>query len=375
MGMGPNIFGHAPEFVTQSVYEDMQNGYCLTGQTEKENEISEFIQKTIPFKRKVRYASSGTEIVQVAIRLARSYTNKNKFLKFEGHYHGWMDSVLYNSHPDITNEENIYQPVAESGGISQGTANEVIIAPWNDIDALENILKNNHHEISSIITEPILWNTNVILPNEGYLEELRLLCDKYNVLLIFDEVGTGFRVALGGAQEIYGVEPDLSTYAKSMAAGFPIAMLAGKPEIMDFMSNGKVVHGGSFNSNVMSVSAAHATLKHLLADKNFYKNLNKNGEKLIDGLRKAALKNNVKILIQGLGSVFYLSFTNTDSIKNYRDHANNVDFEKYKEFSKLMLINGVRLSQNGRWHMSSAHSDEDIKKTIDAAEKSFSELT
>ena len=144
---------------------------------------------------------------------------------------------------------------------------------------------------------------------------------------------------------------------------------------MDFMSNGKVVHGGSFNSNVMSVSATHATLKHLLAEKNFYKDLNKNGEKLIEGLKEAALKNNVSILIQGLGSVFYLSFTNTDSIKNYREHANNVDFEKYKEFSKLMLINGVRLSQNGRWHMSSAHSDEDIKKTINAAEKSFSELS
>ena len=355
MGMGPNIFGHAPEFVTKSVYQDMQNGYCLTGQTEKENEISEFIQKTLPFKRKVRYASSGTEIVQVALRLARSYTNKNKFLKFEGHYHGWMDSVLYNSHPDITNE--------------------VIIAPWNDINALENILKNSHQEISSIITEPILWNTNVILPEDGYLEKLRLLCDKYNILLIFDEVGTGFRVALGGAQEIYGVEPDLSTYAKSMAAGFPIAMLAGKPEIMDYMANGKVVHGGSFNSNVMSVSATHATLKHLLTDKNFYKNLNQNGEKLIEGLKSVALKNNVQILIQGLGSVFYLSFTSSDRIKNYRDHANNVNFEKYKEFAKLMLINGVRLSQNGRWHMSSAHSDEDIKKTIDAADKSFSELT
>ena len=375
MGMGPNIFGHAPEFVTKSVYQDMQNGYCLTGQTEKENEISEFIQKTLPFKRKVRYASSGTEIVQVALRLARSYTNKNKFLKFEGHYHGWMDSVLYNSHPDITNEENIYKPVAESGGISKGTADEVIIAPWNDINALENILKNSHQEISSIITEPILWNTNVILPEDGYLEKLRLLCDKYNILLIFDEVGTGFRVALGGAQEIYGVEPDLSTYAKSMAAGFPIAMLAGKPEIMDYMANGKVVHGGSFNSNVMSVSATHATLKHLLTDKDFYKNLNQNGEKLIEGLKSVALKNNVQILIQGLGSVFYLSFTSADSIKNYRDHSNNVNFEKYKEFAKLMLINGVRLSQNGRWHMSSAHSDEDIKKTIYAADKSFSELT
>ena len=374
MGMGPNIFGHAPEFVTQSVYEDMQNGYCLTGQTVKENEMSEFIKKTIPFNRKVRYASSGTEIVQVALRLARSFTNKNKFLKFEGHYHGWMDSVLYNSHPDISNEENIFNPVPESGGISHGTSNEVIIAPWNDVEALENILRDNHKEISSIITEPILWNTNVILPEDGYLEKLRLLCDKYNILLIFDEVGTGFRVALGGAQEIYGIEPDLSTYAKSMAAGFPIAMLAGKPEIMDFLSNGKVVHGGSFNTNVMSVSASHATLNYLLNNKDFYKNLNRNGESLIKGLKEVASKNGIDILIQGLGSVFYLSFTSVKSIKNYREHALNIDFNKYKEFAKLMLINGVRLSQNGRWHMSSSHSEEDIEKTIYAANLSFAEL-
>ena len=374
MGMGPNIFGHAPQFVTQSVYEDMQNGYCLTGQTVKENEMSEFINKTIPFKRKVRYASSGTEIVQVALRLARSFTNKNKFLKFEGHYHGWMDSVLYNSHPDISNEENIFNPVPESGGISHGTSNEVVIAPWNDIEALENILKDNHNEISSIITEPILWNTNVILPEDGYLEKLRLLCDKYNILLIFDEVGTGFRVALGGAQEIYGIEPDLSTYAKSMAAGFPIAMLAGKPEIMDSLSNGKVVHGGSFNTNVMSVSASHATLNYLLSNKNFYKNLNSSGETLIKGLEEVASKNGIDILIQGLGSVFYLSFTSAKSIKNYREHTLNIDFSKYKEFAKLMLLNGVRLSQNGRWHMSSAHSEEDIEKTIYAANLSFAEL-
>ena len=374
MGMGPNIFGHAPEFVTQSVYEDMQNGYCLTGQTVKENEMSEFIKKTIPFNRKVRYASSGTEIVQVALRLARSFTNKNKFLKFEGHYHGWMDSVLYNSHPDISNEENIFNPVPESGGISHGTSQEVIIAPWNDVEALENILKDNHKEISSIITEPILWNTNVILPEDGYLKKLRLLCDKYNILLIFDEVGTGFRVALGGAQEIYGIEPDLSTYAKSMAAGFPIAMLAGKPEIMDFLSNGKVVHGGSFNTNVMSVSASHATLNYLLNNKDFYKNLNRNGEALIKGLKEVASKNGIDILIQGLGSVFYLSFTSVKSIKNYREHALNIDFNKYKEFAKLMLINGVRLSQNGRWHMSSSHSEEDIEKTIYAANLSFAEL-
>ena len=360
MGMGPNIFGHSPDFITKSVYQDMQDGFCLTGQTKKENELSEFVEKTLPFKRKVRYASSGTEIVQIALRLARSFTNKNKFLKFEGHYHGWMDSVLYNSHPDVSSEETLFDPIAESGGISKGTADEVVIAPWNDIEALENILKV-HNDISAIITEPILWNSNVILPNPGYLENLRKLCNQHGILLIFDEVGTGFRVALGGAQEIYGVEPDLSTYAKSMAGGFPIAMLAGKPEIMDYMSNGNVVHGGSFNTNVMSVSAAHATLDYLLNNEDFYKSLNKNGDILIKGLKEVAKKQGIDILIQGLGSVFYLSFTNLDSIKNYRDHANNVDQEKYREFSKLMLLNGIRLSQNGRWHMSSSHDISDIE--------------
>ena len=351
----------------------MQDGFCLTGQTMKENELSEFVEKTLPFKRKVRYASSGTEIVQIALRLARSFTNKNKFLKFEGHYHGWMDSVLYNSHPDVSSEETLFDPIAESGGISKGTADEVVIAPWNDIEALKNILKV-HNDISAIITEPILWNSNVILPNPGYLENLRKLCNQHGILLIFDEVGTGFRVALGGAQEIYGVEPDLSTYAKSMAGGFPIAMLAGKPEIMDYMSNGNVVHGGSFNTNVMSVSAAHATLDYLLKNEDFYKLLNKNGDILIKGLKEVAKKHDIDILIQGLGSVFYLSFTNLDSIKNYRDHANNVDQEKYREFSKLMLLNGIRLSQNGRWHMSSSHDISDIEITIKAAELSFAEL-
>ena len=175
-------------------------------------------------------------------------------------------------------------------------------------------------------------------------------------------------------RDSYGIEPDLSTYAKSMAAGFPIAMLAGKPEIMDSLSNGKVVHGGSFNTNVMSVSASHATLNYLLSNKNFYKNLNRSGETLIKGLKEVAHKNGIDILIQGLGSVFYLSFTSAKSIKNYREHTLNIDFGKYKEFAKLMLLNGVRLSQNGRWHMSSAHSEEDIEKTIYAANLSFAEL-
>ena len=375
MGMGPNLFGHAPEFITKAVYEDMQNGFCLTGQSEKENDLSVLVRKALPFDFQVRYASSGTEIDQLALRLARAIKGKNKYIKFEGHYHGWMDSVLYNTHPEAGGKEDSYEPVGESLGMSQGSRDEVIIAPWNDLDYLEYILKNND-EISSIIMEPILWNSNVILPKSGYLEGVRELCNKYEIILIFDEVGTGFRVAFGGAQELYRVKPDIATYAKAMAGGFPIAMIAANSEIMEGLTSGEVVHGGSFNSNVMSVSAAHAGLTHIInsnSDK-FYKDLNGNGEILIQGLRNVAKKQDIEILIQGFGSFFYLSFTSAKSINNYREHMNNVDLKKYKEFAKSMLVNGIRLSQNGRWHLSSAHSLDDINRTIQAAEKSFSSI-
>jgi glutamate-1-semialdehyde 2,1-aminomutase len=372
MGMGPNLFGHAPDFITDAVNSDMQRGYCLTGQFEKENELSYLIRKALPYDFQVRYASSGTEIDQLALRVARAVTGKSKYLKFEGHYHGWMDSVLYNTHPEIKGKERNFSPQGESLGMSKASENEVIISPWNDLDQLQKIVGENKDDLSSMIMEPILWNSNVILPEPGYLEGARKICDKFGILLIFDEVGTGFRVALGGAQEMYDVKPDIATYAKAMAGGFPIAMIAGDQKIMHGLSTGEVMHGGSFNSNVMSISAAHAGLTHIMKNsEGFYKNLNQLGQELINGLSKVADKTGIDVLIQGLGSFFYLSFTSSKSIKNYRDHINNVDLEKYQEFVKSMLMNGVRLSQNGRWHMSSAHTEEDVEKTILAAQNSF----
>ena len=376
MGMGPNLFGHAPDFINKAVGEDMANGYCLTGQFEKENELSKLVRQALPYDFQVRYASSGTEIDQLALRVARAVTGRNKYLKFEGHYHGWMDSVLYSTHPDVKGKEGEFEPAGESLGMSASSKDEVIISPWNDLVTLEKIVKENYEEISSMIMEPILWNSNVIMPEPGYLEGARKICDDYGIVLIFDEVGTGFRAALGGAQEIFKVKPDLATYAKAMAGGFPIAMIAGEESIMEGVSSGEIMHGGSFNSNVMSVSAAHAGLTHILDDSNkFYKDLNATGNSLIEGLYDVAKKEGVDILIQGLGSFFYLSFTSVKSIKNYRDHVNNVNQDKYKELVRLMLINGVRLSQNGRWHISSAHTEEDVSKTIIAAQESFKALS
>ena len=373
MGMGPNLFGHAPQFIIDQVSQDMKKGFVFTGQFEQELELSEMIVDCLPFKFVLRFASSGTEIDQLALRTARAYTGRTKYVKFEGHYHGWMDSVLYSVHPPLENDGlGEYSPIGESSGMSPGSKGEVIVCEWNDLGKLRETFEEHGNDISSVIMEPILANTNVIIPHQGYLQGVRELCDEYGTLLIFDEVITGFRVALGGAQEITKVRPDIATYAKALAGGFPIAMMAGSKKVMDLLADGEVFHGGSFNSNVISMSAAYASISHILEDRRkFYSNIDNLGRKLMEGLREVALKTGVPILIQGLGSVFWLSFTTAESISNYREHATLTDDSKYKYFIREMLKNGVRLSQNGRWHMSSAHTESDIEKTIKAAYESF----
>ena len=373
MGMGPNLFGHAPQFIIDQVSQDMKDGFIFAGQFEKELKLSQMLVDCLPYKFVLRFAGSGTEIDQLAIRTARAYTGRTKYVKFEGHYHGWMDSVLYSVHPPIENEGlNEYFPVGESSGMGHGSKEEVIISEWNDLAKLKEIFDEQGDDISCVIMEPILANTNVIMPHKKYLEGVRELCDQYGSLLIFDEVITGFRVALGGAQEITKVRPDIATYAKALAGGFPIAMMAGSKPVMDLLASGEVFHGGSFNSNVISISAAYASISYILRDQQkFYSNIDKLGVELMEGLREAAFRTGVPILIQGLGSAFWLSFTSARSISNYREHSILTDDSKYENFVKEMLKNGVRLSQNGRWHMSSAHTDTDIEKTIKAAYQSF----
>lgn len=369
-GMGPNIFGHAPDFIIDAVTRDVQSGFCFAGQFEGELIVSELVQRAIPLKGLLRYASSGTEIDQLVLRLARAYTGRPKYVKFEGHYHGWTDSVHYSVHPSLEDAgpADWPDPVAESEGMAPGSAADIIIAPWNDASALERVFQAHGDEIACVIMEPILANTNCILPRPGYLEAARRLCDRYGALLIFDEVITGFRIALGGAQETTGVRPDLATYGKAIAGGFPLSMLAGPEEIMALVGDGRAHHGGSFNSNVMVMSAARATLEHLLKEPEaFYSDLNGRGHTLMDGLRDAARRAGVDMLVQGVGSTFWTTFTDRDAIHDYRDHAQYTDPARYARFAEEMLQRGVRLSTNARWHMASSHSDDDVNKTVDAA--------
>ena len=378
-GMGPNLFGHAPEFVSQQVAGDMRNGYIFAAQFERELEVAEMAAEAIPIKDcTVRFAGSGTEIVQLVLRLARGWTGRSKFIRFEGHYHGWMDSVNHSVHPPIDEAGDVDAPtpVGESAGMDPGAAAQAIPCQWNDIDRLEDAFERHRGEVAAVIMEPINANTNCIMPEPGYLEAAKELAHEHGALIIFDEVITGFRVAYGGAQEFLGITPDLATYAKSIAAGFPIAMLAGRRDIMDMLGSGEVYHGGSFNSNVMSIAAAHATLTHIKSQGDtFYADLNRRGERLIDGLRQVGMETETEIHVQGLGSVFGISFNRSgDVIRNYRDHATKCDDARYAQFASEMMREGIRLSSNGRVHMSSAHTEEQIETTIEAARRALSRM-
>jgi len=376
-GMGPNIFGHAPDFINKKVSEEINKGMIYAAQFDKEIEVAEKALKILNTKDwTVRFASSGTEIDQLLIRLMRGYTNRQLFVKFEGHYHGWMDSINYSVHPDLelAGDNSNPEPVPESKGMDENTKNSVIIARWNDIQHLKDIFNKYDNQIAGVLMEPILANTNCIIPDDGYIQSVKKLCSDNGSLLAFDEVITGFRILKGSAKEFFGVTPDLATFAKSFAGGFPIAMLAGSREIMDFVGDGTVYHGGSFNSNVASIAAANASLDEMTKNKNFFNNLEQKGNKLIYGIKKLSEDLDINIHAQGLGSVFSISFTDKEHIRDWRDHFRNCDEKKYKTFCEIIFRKGIRLSSNGRVHLATSHSDQDIEKTLEMFRLSLIDL-
>ncbi len=372
LGQGPDIFGHAPDFLQEAVAGAMQRGQVFGAQHELEISVSEMVQKTVPSAELVRFSSSGTEVVQAALRLARAYTGRTKFIKFEGHYHGWLDSVLYSTAPALgkSGAPDSPVPVPGSSGMSPGSAGEIIVLPWNDVNAVRRALDREGDDVAAILTEPIMFNTNCIIPRPGYLEEIRALCDERGVVLIFDEVITGFRVAKGGAQQLLDVTPDLSTFAKAMGGGFPVSMLAGKKDIMTLVADGTALHAGTVNSNVMAMAATEASLSRLLEnDGAVCRKLYSIGTALIDGLQDSARKHEVPLLVQGPGPIFALTFTDAPEIYDYRSHAASADRDKYAKFRSGMFERGVRLKDGGGWFVSSAHTEEDVEQTLAAADE------
>lgn len=368
LSFGPLILGHRPINVVKAVKKQIDKGWIYGAQHELEINLSEKLVQIIPCAELIRYSNTGTEAVQTALRLARAYTGKNKIIKFEGHYHGWADNILVSYHPKLEEAGPIEAPcpLLTSAGQTESILQDIIILPWNNLAVVEETIKRHKDEIAGIITEPMMCNSGVIYPAEGYLEGLRKITAENEIILIFDEVITGFRLALGGAQEYFGVIPDIAVFSKAMAAGFPISCVAGRKDIMNLITQGKVVHAGTFNSNPVSLAAAYATIREL--EKNsgeIYKRMFSLGKRLKEGIKEIAEEIKFPVLLQGPGPMFHLFFTRRETVNNYRDYLES-DMETYGKFIEYLLYEGIFSLNRGVWYLSAAHSDNDIERTLEA---------
>lgn len=370
LGQGPLLLGHSHPSVLAAVEQAMGRGQLFAGQHELEITVAEKLVKLIPCAELCRFSLSGSEVVQAAIRLARAVTERTKFLRFEGHYHGWFDNVLISVAPLLEKAGSRHSPnvALSSRGQAQSALSECAVLPWNDLTLVEEFFSKEGSDIAAIITEPMMCNNGAIKPAPGFLQGLRRLCDEYGALLIMDEVITGFRLGLKGAQGRFGVTPDLATFGKAMAGGFPNAALVGKADYMRLFEEG-VNHSGTFNSNVISMAATAAALDQLELDEAaVYGHLESVGTSLMAGIREIAQRTGVPLLVQGLPTAFHLSFTDEKEITDYRSLISNCDQKRYERFAVGMLERGVRLLERGIWYVSTAHTDAHIAKTLETLE-------
>jgi glutamate-1-semialdehyde 2,1-aminomutase len=375
MSFGALIQGHAHPTLVTTVSEAMADGSHFAAATSAEVEAAERFRRMVPSAEVVRFANTGSEATMLALRLARAHTGRNKFLKFEGHYHGWYDSFLLNAHshpPEQLGPAENPARIPDSEGIPLSTFDDVVVAPWNDTFALEKVMRRHGHELAAVITEPIMANMGCILPRDGYLQRLRELTRDCGALLILDEVVTGFRYAPGGCQEYYGVQPDISTFGKALGAGFPVGAVAGPRSILERMrwSENMVLHYGTFNGHRLTMKVIAANLD-LLSAKDAYKQLHAVGDNAIAGLREVFLKRKIKAIVQGFGPMFQIYFTEREAIHDYRDYCSHVDTKLYSRFVERLLERGIYMTpSNGlHWIISTAHSDADVQALVEAADQ------
>lgn len=380
MSFGALIQGHAHPVITKVVAQAMAEGSHFAAATSAEVEAAEPFRRMVPSAEVVRFANTGSEATMLALRLARAHTGRNKFLKFEGHYHGWYDPYLLNAHshpPEELGPRENPARIPDSEGIPLSTFDDVIVAPWNDVAALERVMKQYGHELAAVITEPIMANMGCILPREGYLERLRQMTRECGALFILDEVVTGFRYARGGCQEYYGVRPDISTFGKALGAGFPVGAVAGPRAILDRMRWGgkMVLHYGTFNGHRLTMKVIAANL-HLLSADATYRKLHAEGDAAIAGLRDIFRRRKVKAVVQGFGPMFQIYFTEREAIHDYRDYCTYVDTQRYSHFVHALLERGIYMTpSNGlHWIISTAHTESDVEKLLAAADEACTEI-
>jgi len=366
---GPMILGHAHPEILSVVKEASKESLSFGAPTSKELEIAELIVKLVPSIEQVRLVSSGTEATMSAIRVSRGYTEKDKILKFEGCYHGHADPLLVKAGSGAL---TFGQP--SSAGVPKGAAKDTFILPYNDTELLKEYFDKYGDNLACVIIEPIVGNMNLIIPELNFLKTLRNLCTEFGVVLIFDEVMTGFRVSLGGAQELYGIIPDMTTLGKIIGGGLPVGAFGGKKEIMQTLAPiGPVYQAGTLSGNPVAVAAGLKTLELIQAPE-FYKTLNENTRKLVDGMTNLAKLKGIDFCARNVGGMFGLYFSKTPP--NSFDEVMKSNRENFKKFFHLMLNKGIYFGPSAfeAGFVSAAHNDNDIELTLNAVKQSFENL-
>lgn len=361
LGQGPNFLGHAPDFVQAAVSRELARGSVFGAQHVLENDAAEIFLDTVGWAERVRFGMTGTESDQAALRLARAATGRTKFVRFSGTYHGWIDNVLMVMDGD--------RPAAASAGQLGKYLDDSFVLPYNNLDALTALIAEEGHDIAAIIVEPVMCNSGAIPPKDGFLAGLRALCDRAGIVLIFDEVITGFRVALGGAVERFGVTPDLAVYGKAIAGGWPVSALAGSAELMDLFATGGVNHSGTFNSSVPACAAVIATLTMLRADRP-YERIEDHGTRLMSALTELGRSHGLPLRTQGLPMSFHLAFGDSEPIWDASGLA-GFDQARYSALSKVLVDHGVWIAGRGIWYVSAAHGERELDAVLERTDRAF----
>jgi len=376
LARGPLLLGHSPGPVLEAVKRQLDRGLMYAGQHELEIEASEKFCSLVPCAEMVRFAGSGSEAVHAALRLARGVTGRMKILRFEGHYHGWLDNQMWSFAPplDKAGPRESPNPLPATKGMNPNEAEHLVVRPWNDLKLVAEAFEQNRGLIAAVITEPIMCNTGAILPKAGFLEGLRELCTRSRTLLIFDEVITGFRVSVGGAQQYFNVMPDLATFAKGMAGGFPVSALAGKRQYMEAFGDLSITHAGTYNSSAPYMAASLAAT-HMLSENDgaLLKHAEQMGRLLIDGIREAGRRAGRDVHVRGVGTVFHVSFNDEQEIVDYRTSLGK-DSAAYDRFWAALQDRGIRTVPGGLWFVSTAHTEQDVEQTLAAVNEAMKEV-
>lgn len=381
MAFGALPLGHAHPAIVDVVCREIARGSHFATALEVEVEVAEILVDLLPHVEKIRFANTGTEAAMAAFRLARGHTGRRKIIKFEGHYHGWWDSVLVNTNPQpITALGHPNSPIRipDSSGILEESWLDTIVVPWNDFKALERAMQIHGRDTACVVTEGVMANMGVIPPKDGYLQHMQDLCREYGALFYLDETVTGFRLAAGGCAALYGLKPDIVTYGKALGGGVPMAAIGGSAEIMSGLEWGKVLHFGTHNAGRLALHICKTMLTTMLADdREGFSRIEDLGRKMTLEIQKVARGNNKHSLIcQGVNSMFQIFFTDREEITDYRDFCRHVDRLKFRDFTLRLFDKGVYTNPSATLHSlsSTVHTEDDVAFTANAIAEVLDEM-